>query len=305
MADKAIMVIKAISPLHFGSGESLGLVDRPIVREKASTFPFAPGPSIKGRLRAFFSQRLKETAEKEIVNILFGPDVKHGADHEGAISFGDGRLLAFPIRCLGGPFIWATSPLALNRFAETLDLYIDKGGKDTRAFLTTKSLLESIIIPPSMVDKIAIGSAGNQRILLEEFTLPVTPDSDWGELAGALSTLLFTGDEGLMQLYFMDRFIILPEEVFAYFLARATAVFANIAIGDKGTTSDGSLRYTEYLPEDTILYSFLSFGDGRGLEKMPSLQVCSKFTEHCPQRAIQMGGDETTGKGIVRLRLLP
>ena len=61
--------------------------------------------------------RLGETG----LNRLFGPETD-ASEFAGAISFGDAQLVAFPVRCVKGAFVYATSPIALARAARALAL---------------------------------------------------------------------------------------------------------------------------------------------------------------------------------------
>ena len=42
-----LLFIHALSPLHAGTGQGVGIIDQPIAREKATGIPFLPGSSSK------------------------------------------------------------------------------------------------------------------------------------------------------------------------------------------------------------------------------------------------------------------
>ena len=46
-----LLFVHALSPLHVGIGQGVGLIDLPIAREKATGLPILPGSSLKGALR--------------------------------------------------------------------------------------------------------------------------------------------------------------------------------------------------------------------------------------------------------------
>jgi len=48
------LFIRAITPVHAGSGNDLGIVDLPIQREKHTGFPKIEGSTLKGSIRDFF-----------------------------------------------------------------------------------------------------------------------------------------------------------------------------------------------------------------------------------------------------------
>src|SRR5437870_13133969 len=103
-----LLFIYAISPLHAGTGQGVGVIDLPIAREKATGIPFLPGSSVKGTLRDLCKDPKKED--------VFGPETTNADEFAGAAQFADQRLLMLPIRSLAGTFAWVTSPYLLKRF---------------------------------------------------------------------------------------------------------------------------------------------------------------------------------------------
>ena len=51
MSHVALLFLRALSPLHAGTGQGIGAIDLPIAREKATGIPYLPGSSLKGVLR--------------------------------------------------------------------------------------------------------------------------------------------------------------------------------------------------------------------------------------------------------------
>ena len=47
-----LTLVHAMSPLHAGTGHSVGAIDLPIARERPTGIPLIPGSSLKGALRA-------------------------------------------------------------------------------------------------------------------------------------------------------------------------------------------------------------------------------------------------------------
>ena len=83
----------------------------------------------------------------------------------------------------------------------------------------------------------------------------------------------------------------------------ATEVQTQIKIkAETGTTQDGSLRYEELLPADTVLYTVVFFGDERAdQENLIVLETLKKAVQDAAATHIQMGGDMTLGRGIFKL----
>lgn len=106
--DAKLLLVQAISPLHAGTGQGVGVIDLPIAREKATQIPFLPGSTIKGVFRDACNDNGLRTK-------VFGPDTNNADLHAGAVTFTDARLLLLPVRSLRGVFAWVTSPLLLRR----------------------------------------------------------------------------------------------------------------------------------------------------------------------------------------------
>jgi len=299
MKEYDVMFVNVITPLHNGSGEGLGIVDNPIMRERTTQFPIIQATSIKGVLR----EEYKERAPSE-VNALFGPPPGNGEDHAGAISFGEGQLLAFPVRSLKGCFVWVTSPLVLWRFYQKINL-IGKGSLFPKLEILIDKIhsgLSEAIICPSGKNELLLKS----NLLLEEFPINC---KDWTELeafADEIGTKIFeTGIDDFLKNELKNKLVILHNDTFRYFVTNATEITPNIRIGENGTTEDGSLRYTEFLPSETIMYSILTFDKSRTkTDKYDAKVVKTKYLEtylKTELKSIQIGGDETTGKGVVKI----
>ena len=156
MNKSKILYLFTRTPLHVGAGASVGAIDQPVQRERHTGFPIIPGSSVKGVLRDHL-----RTLGLDAINDLFG---RGGAGEDfsaGKISFGEARLLAFPVRSAKGAFALATSPLALQRFARDAGL--------------------EVTVPPPPADmtclagsKLVIEKNGQKGAVLEEFRFKVT-----------------------------------------------------------------------------------------------------------------------------------
>ena len=66
-----------------------------------------------------------------------------------------------------------------------------------------------------------------------------------------------------------------------------------------GTAKDGSLRYQEFLPADTLLYSIVYFGN---TQKDLTAKMIKEIVMDTINDFIQIGGDESLGKGICKIK---
>jgi CRISPR-associated protein Cmr4 len=170
--------------------------------------------------------------------------------------------------------------------------------------------IDRVIINPASEKELLIGKKPEQRIILEEFPMQVDiSKSDIDKCAEEIANAVYKSTLNVfLKEEFKIRFVILPEKSFSYFVKYATEVVPNIKIDDTTGTSTKGLRYTEYLPSETILYSLMGFekprmanSNGTGLKD--AQDVKTKFITDPPGR-IQIGADETKGKGFVELSIL-
>src|SRR5438270_1213039 len=153
--------VHALSPLHAGTVQGVGVIDLPIAREKGTGLPFLPGSSLKGTLRARCSaQECKQ---------VFGPDtieVQTDSNHASSAQFSDQRLLLLPVRSLAGTFAWVTSPYVLRRFVRDL--------RDIQ-FTPPSSIPQPQAYNQCYIARntstITISQGGNKRVVLEDLDL--------------------------------------------------------------------------------------------------------------------------------------
>src|SRR4051812_41181475 len=110
-----MLYFHALSPIHTGVGQSSGVIDLPVVREKHTGYPYLPGSTLKGVLRDAARPPEKDPSEPVFWK-AFGPETTNASDNPGALQFTDGRLLAMPVRSLYGTFAWVTCLEALMRW---------------------------------------------------------------------------------------------------------------------------------------------------------------------------------------------
>jgi CRISPR-associated protein Cmr4 len=291
----AILFLYTETPLHAGSGTSLGIVDLPIQRERTTGYPMIQASGLKGCLRDVVSD------DPQKVEIVFGPDTRRASDHAGALSVGDARILLFPVRSLMGVFAWITSQNVLARFKREalmagLSVSWNPIGPtdDGSAFVADGSILKA-----------------NGKVVLEEFAFTAQTDNKVKEIANWLKdNALPVGKE---YAYWRDtlekRLVILPENAFQDFVQFSTEVIARVRIDDeKKTVEPGALWTEEHLPSETLLYATL-FASKPRLQNPPSdLQDAAavlRFVQNAIDgKRLQLGGDATVGRGIVKARVV-
>jgi len=304
----SILFFNAITPVHNGAGEGLGVIDRPIMRERTTNYLIIQGSSIKGVLKDEYRPKLNNK-----LDAIFGPD--DGEKHSSAMAFGDANILCFPVRLLKGVFVWATSPLALNRFSRMLDIagLSEKFPKLLELLSENKihSKIKSVFINPDSEGLLLIKNASEKRIILEEFPLKIEILKAVKDFADELSKFVYKSPSGgFLKKELTDRLVVLPEYCFSYFLRYATEVMPNIKIEESTGTSKEGLRYSEYLPSETIMYSLIGYEkpritDAEKIELADDKSVRKIFTKNLPKKNIQIGADETKGKGFMEITIVP
>jgi len=305
MKEYDMMFMNIITPLHNGSGEGVGIVDNSIMRERTTQFPVIQSTSIKGVLR-------DEYKSSSDVIPMFGPEGNRASVHAGAISFGDGNIFAFPVRSVKGCFVWVTSPLVLWRLYQKISIV---GESMSILLQSLKDLIENIHSPAATAKICPLGAdeilfevaAADKKLLLEEFPISCEGSAVLEVFAKKMGDVIFRDENECFFKNFIKKLVVLDDDAFRYFVTNATEIIPNIEIGENGTTVDGTLRYTEYLPSETIMYSTLTFDKAKNRDRhlVDPNKVKEKFVEFFQNNIqnIQIGGNETTGKGIVKLTL--
>ena len=315
-----LLYLTAVSPVHNGSGQGLGAIDNPIMRQRYTNLPIIQGSSIKGVLRTEWEP---DSTRKSI--ILFGPEPKTASDdnsaHAGALCVGDAQLLFFPVRSLRGAFVWATSPLTLALYQKLL-MFADIELPSLDILLNKIKKQEQFLVCPKGLSEL---KADSKHIVLEEYGYDAPKEGEGcqelEDFSGKMADIVFpaTYPPFLKEKYpsflkekFKKHLVVLPEDDFQYFITFATEVTPNIRIeAATGATFDGSLRYTEYLLSQSVLCSLWSIDKGRGDKaKNENLHeeklVWNKVEQLAKKKCrVQIGGDATVGKGLMELKFHP
>lgn len=267
-----ILYLFTRTPLHVGAGSSVGAIDQPVQRERHTGFPIIPGSSLKGVFRDYATHN--EEIDTLEIDELFGVESKKEVKASaGRLSFGEARLLAFPLRSAKGSFALATCPLALARYARDCKL--------------------SIKIPEVEDQHCLAGSNNilNDRVVLEEyvFTSKGEVPNEWISELTSLMDDTVVNSSG-------KRIVILSDGDFSHFAINACQVSQHVRIDPiTGTAVERALFNAEMVPSETMFYSTVTTTRG---DKENS------FTKNLSvERLLQFGGDATTGLGFCSTKL--
>lgn len=299
---KKMLYLTVETPLRAGTGRGLGAVDLPIQRERTTGYPMAQSSGVKGCLCAEARLQVDQPGQMTESEFwaIFGPETDKADAYAGALSVGDARLLFFPVRSLAGVFAWVTSLDVLSRFQR-------------EAKMVGLSLPWSV---PNVVDEPKpekVWMSGDTllaggKVVLEEFSFEHDKSqSDFVNTVGgwAAKSVLPAGAEyNYWRKAFPEKLCILPENAFRDFVLYGLEVQTHIKLTPATkTVASGALWTSESLPVDSILYVPLLSTDSRNPD-LRTLSAADVFTklEGLGLGRIQMGGDETTGQGMVALR---
>lgn len=304
MFDAAEMIgLYAETPLHPGSGATSGAVDLPVQREIHTGIPLIPASSLKGVLRDVAEHKLNTGGRTdERIAEIFGPE--KGDEHGGALAPTDARLLLFPVRSLEGIFVWVTCPMVVQRFVRDLAV-CDQVLATSLRELNTLSVDGSKALVPSLNEGIP---PTDPFLVLEEYeytkagTVPAT-------LISAIQHLMpDTAGYDAYQSRLSTHLAVISNTEFQHVVKTSTEIVTRIKLNERKTTTGGggNMWTEEFLPSDCLFYSLLLAMPSRKQGgTLTNGQAVLDFVEKMVKpEVIQIGGDETVGRGWMRVQTL-
>ncbi|ABM61414.1 type III-B CRISPR module RAMP protein Cmr4 [Halorhodospira halophila] len=295
----AALFLYSVSPVHMGAGTATGVIDNPIQREVHTQHPSFAGSGLKGAIRHGFKAL---GGNPDQADQLFGP--RQGDLHAGAVSLGDAQLVALPVRTRREGYAYATSPLALAR----LQRLLHQAGLQPEWTVPTLPQGEAARAPAAVTPEgLEALTADGGRLHLEVFELAAQAEPGVAAIGQWLAEHALSKDHGE---YFRNKLardlVILPETELNYFSRNAMVVEPHVRIDPKTGTADGSgLFYTENLPPESLLAApVMASGDRSGERELDSAAVMAQLHTALDGNTLQIGGDATTGRGLVTARLV-
>ncbi len=286
---KAAVFLYAVTPVHMGAGQAIGVVDNPIQRETHTRYPCFAGSGIKGAVRHSFTALGGDAA---LADAIFGPEAASGDLHAGAVSFGDAMLVAMPVRSLKEGFVYATCPAILAR---TQRLLATLGLAVRWREIPVPEPGKCVLANPALIS--------GDKLHLEAFEYTARVSNELPAISDDLAKRAIP--DGNQYLYFREKLtkdlVVLSDTDFAYFSENGTLVEPHVRINNEtGTADDGGLFYTENLPPESILVSPLMASRSRRNGHAADAQdILAKVRTALDGKLLQLGGDATTGRGLV------
>lgn len=294
----------AVSPVHMGAGQAIDVIDNPIQRERHTGHPCFAGSGIKGAVRHSVSALLERASNgahhdamrhdvSKTIDRLFGPEASSGDLHAGAVSFGDAQLVALPVRSLKGGYVYASCPHALARMQRLLTL----AGIPTGWSVPVVEDGHCLIVNQGLL------SGG--KLHLEAFEYTSESSETLAPIAADVAGKALP--EAAEYQFFRDKLktdlVVLSDTDFSYFAKHAMLVEPHVRIDENtGAASDGGLFYTENLPPETVMIAPLMTSQtrtGKAEDELPAAGVLAQIKTLIHSRLLQIGGDATTGRGLV------
>lgn len=278
--------------LHVGAGSSTGTIDLPIQREGHTDYPKIEGSSLRGAIREAFTELPKVDNSK--LERVFGK--WDSGDQQSAVDFPDAKILLFPVRSYKGVFAWITCPLVLKRFEKdysnwfNVDLNIDIPEVKNQQILVQND------------SKILV----KNEVVLEEFRFKKENDDfpmiDTDDL-GTWAQSQFKDSHDILKMM-TSHVAVVSDEVFKDFVRLYTVKITRNRIDPKtGTADGGALFNEEFLPSESLMYSFVLASDEFKDEDYLTSDKVMEFLCDLPN-LIRVGGDKGIGKGLIRTSLI-
>ncbi len=312
-----LLALYCESAVHAGSGSDLGVIDLPIQREKATRYPIFQASTLKGAIRASFDSEMaiqnsllkgvfdnfnfsnQDKADLEAaINLVFGDE---GSQSAAAISFTDAKILLFPVKSVKNVFSWVTCPSVLGRLKRDLEI------AGIESDWNIPKLEKEAAISP----KLKLDDFTKDKIVLEEYAFDISRDKEIEKIAKWISENIFASQDDYFSSKLEEDLIILSDEEFEDFVTMSTEVVARTKIkNETKVVQDGALWYEENLPAESVLYSLAMTTNVLREDKsdirddLKQADDILNFFAEGLQARIQLGGNETIGRGIIKTKLV-
>lgn len=287
------ILYQILSSTHVGDGASVGNISLPLVRERHTGWPWLPGSSLKGALRArarFLAPRGEAEAEKTYqhrIERFFGPEAETEVA-TGSFVVTGAQLWALPVRSIKGTFLLLTCPLALARLRRLFPELppspsVDQGsvlladGND--AFLSEATGLKL----PNKSSEI------QGMVVIEDVAFPGSKSRELDQIVACLNKMF-------VETAPFEKLAMVSDDSFTRACALWTEVRTHASIDKDGVVVDGQLYNIESLPPETLLVGEIA-GDDPKLGLKDKEEAINLFPAN--QESWVVGGHKSTGLGRV------
>lgn len=296
--DTQLLFLFCDTAIHAGVGAGLGAIDLPIQRERATDYPTFYSSGLKGSLRSVMP-------DDATTNAIFGPrlvDGRGSLDKAGMIVVGDANILAFPVRSLKGVYVWVTCLNVLARLQRELKVSNQELVAGFDKIPQPSPGAAWVVRPPAGNVRKYDPCVNGNKVYLEDFDFEVNHKAyDPAPIAKWLSEHALPTGYTHWRERMLDMLVIVHDDVFRDFTRFATEVHTRVALNDQKTVISGALWTEEGLPAETLLYAPIRATNERTTGSTLTPKTALEQVKQRAKSRIQIGGDETTGHGLVSL----
>ncbi len=313
--DGGLLSFSALTPLHVGIGRAGGAVDLPVQRDSFG-YPVIFASSLKGAIKTQAYHN-----DSSLMKCLFGPEPGDEEKYSSPVSLTDARLFFMPIRSAKANPVLVTSPKMVGDSLDLLNLtaYLKEGeGNGLKRIRKALQSLEGV--NPELGEAYLLGEEpkvnlggrkeviiGGERFIARDISSVKADDLN------SLKDLIISAFKPLIP----GRVVVLNDDDALRILNKGIIRVARIRVDrDRKVVERGGLWTEEHLPVGTtfisgVLTSMKRYeyggcrGNGSNLGQTDLLSEFSKALKLAnDERYLVIGGKESIGKGIVRLKLL-
>lgn len=298
-ASELLLYLYAESPVHAGAADAEGMLDLPIQREASTGYPVIWGQSLKGALRQAAEDAPDDAWPDTLVRQVFGPRVDAAGSglEAGRLVVGDAQLVAMPVATLQRSFAWVTTGPALARLARKY------------------SRLPGTPTPPDAPDcpadaavaPDAPGSPWSGATVLGPavVTIPEHRSAELATWATRIATDALGAGPGMRPFAakLASDLLLVGDDVAGPLLQECTEQAVRVQLDEHKTVKHGPF-HTEYLPAESVLAASLTVLPGPGGGGPAVTDLVRSLAGLLDGSLLQVGGDETIGKGLTWPRLL-
>jgi CRISPR-associated protein Cmr4 len=278
-----LLYLYAESPVHTGAAGSLDVLDLPVQREASTRYPVIWGQSLKGALRQAAGSAAWVT---EVFGSAPGESDGEGSTTPGTLAVGDAQLVAMPVPALRHTFAWVTSEVALSRLARKY--------KVLRAAAPVPGVPR--VRPEDGLASAAVWAAGAGEVL-GPCVIQLGQDDTLAQWADRIAADVLDADQVFSPFAakLREDLVLVGSDLIVELLSECTEQAVRVQLGESKTVKNGPF-YSEYLPAETIMAASLTL---RG--NSDNRQAVEELLDG---KLLQIGGDETLGKGLMWGRLV-
>lgn len=273
-----LVMLRAMAPIHAGTGMGEDVIDLPIAREMGTSIPIVPGTSVKGVLRGLSSH-----------------DRYYGFNTQaGCLQWSDMYLVALPVRSMRGTFAYVTSPYLLQRFVDDYNVCFPNNNPMnayTVANPTAEGEYTAIIHAGENAETSSVLAVDQPRVVAIADLVMNYTSQDLSTIADAFNELNFFPSTANQV---VRRICVVHDTVMHYLMRTATEVRHRNALNENKTVREKALWLEEMLPRESIMAGIMRVVP-RG--NITQAHLDSEIRAINERKIVTFGGDTSTGHG--------